>query len=97
MSPNNFLIRKNQFIKRQSYYYIETSQLIWRANQLTGFYMMATLAFNELTKINTSETSFSYQEQQKRNLLRSIRHTVLKRNLLFLFSSPSKFVAKFLF
>ena len=48
MSPNNFLIRKNQFIKRQSYYYIETSQLIWRANQLTGFYMMATLAFNEL-------------------------------------------------
>ena len=27
---------------------IETSQLICRANQLTGFYMMATLAFNEL-------------------------------------------------
>ena len=28
---------------------IETSQLICRATQLTGFYMMATLAFNELT------------------------------------------------
>ena len=27
---------------------METSQLICRANQFTGFYMMATLAFNEL-------------------------------------------------
>ena len=35
-------------IKRQNYHHIETSQLIWRANQLTGFYMMATLAVNEL-------------------------------------------------
>ena len=31
---------------------MENSQLICRANQLTGFYMMATLAFNELS--NTS-------------------------------------------
>ena len=30
------------------YYHIEISQLICFANQLTGFYMMATLAFNEL-------------------------------------------------
>ena len=29
--------------------HIETNQLIWRADQLTGFYMLATLAFNELT------------------------------------------------
>ena len=29
--------------------HIETSQLICRANQLTGFYMRATLAFNGLT------------------------------------------------
>ena len=29
--------------------HIETSQLICTANQLTGFYMMATLAFNGLT------------------------------------------------
>ena len=34
--------------KRQSCHHIETSQLVCRANQLTGFYMMATLAFNEL-------------------------------------------------
>ena len=30
--------------------YIETSQLICRANQLAGFYMRATLAFNGLNK-----------------------------------------------
>ena len=35
-------------IKRQSWHHIETSQLICRANQLTGFYMMPTLTFNEL-------------------------------------------------
>ena len=37
-------------IKSQSCHHIESSQLICRANQLTGFYMMVTLAFNELTK-----------------------------------------------
>ena len=31
--------------------HIETSQLICRANQLTGFYVRGTLALNELTKI----------------------------------------------
>ena len=36
-------------IKCQSCPYIETSQLICCANQLTGFYMTATLAFNGLT------------------------------------------------
>ena len=35
-------------IKRQSCHHVETSQLISRANQLAGFYMMVTLAFNEL-------------------------------------------------
>ena len=35
-------------MKRQSGHHTETSQLICRANQLTSFYMMATLAFNEL-------------------------------------------------
>ena len=38
-------------IKRQSCRYIETNQLICFANQLTGFYMMATLAFNELSEL----------------------------------------------
>ena len=37
----------DQLIKRQSCYHIENSQLICRANQLTGFYMMTILAFNE--------------------------------------------------
>ena len=36
-----------KLMKRQSYYHIETCQLICRVNQLTGFYMMVTLAFNE--------------------------------------------------
>ena len=39
-----------ELIKRQSCHHIETSQLICSANQMTGFYMMATLAFNELNK-----------------------------------------------
>ena len=34
----------------QNYHHIETSQLIYFGNQLTGFYMMETLAFNELTE-----------------------------------------------
>ena len=37
-------------IKHQSCPYIETSHLICSANQLTGFYMMSTLPFNELRK-----------------------------------------------
>ena len=35
-------------INRQNCQHIETSQLICSANQLTGFYIMATLALNEL-------------------------------------------------
>ena len=42
------LFRTFQFIKHQSCHHIETSQLISRANQSTGFYMTVTLAFNEL-------------------------------------------------
>ena len=37
-----------ELIKCQSCRNIETNQLIFSANQLTCFYMMATLAFNEL-------------------------------------------------
>ena len=40
--------KTDKFIKHQSCYCIETSQLICRTNQLPGFYMMAILAFNEL-------------------------------------------------
>ena len=35
-------------IKHQSFYHVETSQLICRTNQLTDFNLMATLSFNEL-------------------------------------------------
>ena len=39
---------KYKLIKRQNCHHIQISQLICSANQLTGFYMMTTLAFNEL-------------------------------------------------
>ena len=38
-------------IERKSWHYIETNQLICRADQLTGFYMTTTLAFNELNEM----------------------------------------------
>ena len=38
----------NLLMKRQSCHHIETSQLICSINQLTGFFMMATLTFNKL-------------------------------------------------
>ena len=41
-------IKVSLTLKRQSCHHIETSQLVCRANQLTGFYMVSTLAFNEL-------------------------------------------------
>ena len=42
------LEKSNELIKRQSCHHIETSQLICTANQSTGVYMMATVAFTEL-------------------------------------------------
>ena len=33
-------------------HHMETSHLICRANQLTGFYMIATLALNELISVS---------------------------------------------
>ena len=42
----------NWIIKHQSCHHIETSQLICRINQLTGFYRMATLGFNELKQFS---------------------------------------------
>ena len=37
--------------KRQSCHHIETSQFICYANQLTRFYMIGTLTFNELRQL----------------------------------------------
>ena len=47
----------------------KTSQLICRANQLTGFYMMATFTFNELTS-NFETGRFSLGSSLHINLLR---------------------------
>ena len=44
----NAFNRLYKLIKHQSCHHIETSQLICSPNHLTGFYMMATSAFNEL-------------------------------------------------
>ena len=45
--------------------YIEISQLICCANQLTGFYMTATLAFNELS----TENLRSFIKKRKKMIL----------------------------
>ena len=45
---------QHKLIKRQSCHRIENSQLICPANLLIGFYMMATLAFNELIDFTLS-------------------------------------------
>ena len=53
--------------KRQSCRPIETSQLICRANQMTGFYMIVILAFNKLkggpqnSPISPYQASVSFQ------------------------------------
>ena len=44
-----------QLVKRQSCHHTETSQLICRANQLTGSYMMATSVSNELIAISSTQ------------------------------------------
>ena len=49
-----------KLIKRQSCHHKETSQLICSANQWTGFYQIATLAFNEL-KVVLHDQRCSYQ------------------------------------
>ena len=47
-------------MKHQCCQHIETSQLICSANPLTGFYMMATLALNELS----TSLGYSYYEKE---------------------------------
>ena len=53
---------------------METSQSICSANQLTGFYMMATLAFNELSyeeftvKLRKSQRKTNYAKQNENSL-----------------------------
>ena len=56
-------------IKHQSCYYIETSQLICRANQLTRFYVMGTSAFNGLSCLTRDFTSVENRNLKKVMLL----------------------------
>ena len=56
--PNIFFVTIRQLLRysavlrfqKSRCHHIETSQLICSANRLTGFYMMAILAFNELNE-----------------------------------------------
>ena len=43
------MLRYHYHFNDQCSHHVETSQLIRRANQLTGFYMMGTLAVTRLT------------------------------------------------
>ena len=52
-------IRGYKLIKPQNYYDIETSQSICSANQLTVFYVVTTLAFNELISFGSNIFSYS--------------------------------------
>ena len=70
-----FVVAKKQFIKCQSYHDIET-------NQSTGFYMIATLAFNEFSDNNAKMYQLIYV------MLHSIKRSnhwalIGKSNLLF--------------
>ena len=48
-------------MKRQSCHHMETSQFICSADQLTGFYMIVTLTFNELrTYLPSCENSLRH-------------------------------------
>ena len=48
-------------MKRQSCHHMETSQFICSADQLTGFYMIVTLTFNELrTYLPSCENSLPH-------------------------------------
>ena len=56
-----------QLIKRRKCHHIETSPLICSENQLTGFYVMTTLAFNEFN--NYQFDPFMYNFKKRSNLL----------------------------
>ena len=59
-------------------------QLIWIAYQLTGFYMRATLAFNRLTSLSTTENYSSFTEGKIHAF--TIKKLLLTRTSLLLLS-----------
>ena len=56
-------LKKYQLIKRQNCHQVDTNQLIYSANQLTGFYIMATLTINELIN-KTTNCNISFLSKQ---------------------------------
>ena len=55
------IIIKNEAFNGQCSHHIETSQLICRANKLTGFYIMGTLAVKGLTQfIIIASNAYNY-------------------------------------
>ena len=66
-------------IKCQCWPNIETSQMICCANQLTGFYMGATLAFNGLTILSFTVPFFDKRIKLLDNI-RNLNENMLKQN-----------------
>ena len=80
LSANVALIQKP--IKCQCCPHIENSQLICFANQLTGFYMRATLALNGLRK-PSEKLDLSLKSPRK-----NWKKKLMKKNLDFIFYNP---------
>ena len=85
-------MRLLQLIKCQSCRLIETSQLICRANQLIGFYMMATLAFSSILLIRSEHLSgvHKYENNDKSSFL---MYNPLISIIFFLFKSHEMFLS----
>ena len=75
------------FIKGQSCHHIETSQLICRAKQLTGFYMITTLAFNDLMYFTQSfllNVRLGGRKKWEENeFLNNVRYEVQRKSKVF--------------
>ena len=84
----------HQRIKRQSCHYIETSQLILRANQSTGFYVMATLAFNELRVVfDDCQSTFDHVFENDHTFF--IHHLHIQRIMTEMYNMPGSSLAEF--
>ena len=64
-------------MKCKSCYHIETSKLICSANQLAGFYMMATTAFNDLIIAKIHGHGINYDSlRQRRSYLSTLNQRI---------------------
>ena len=66
--------------------HIKTSQLICKANQLTGFYMRATLAFNGLKELKPDSIEMRHIYNANTNIcdlaFRSQKNSVCEKNVI---------------